>query len=70
MRLSWSDPDHIAKALLQAYPDEDRLALTLEGLKEKIRALSGFDDAPDPPKPAHLEHILWRWMRIADGEAT
>jgi FeS assembly protein IscX len=70
MQLSWSDREGIAKALLQAYPETDRLALSLDDLKGMVTALPQFSDRPEPPKKAHLETILWTWMRLADeGES-
>ena len=70
MQLSWSDRESIAKALIQAYPETDRLALSFSDLKSMVRALPGFAGPPEPPKQAHLESILWTWMRLADeGES-
>ena len=68
MQLSWSDRDSIARALIQAYPDTDRLALNLDDLKCMICALPCFAGPPEPPRKAHLESILWTWMRIADED--
>jgi FeS assembly protein IscX len=68
MQLSWSDRDSIARALIQTYPDTDRIALTLEQLKGMVNALPGFEGPPEPPRKAHLESILWTWMRLADED--
>lgn len=65
MHLSWDQQDGIAKALLMAYPDEDRLALGHEDLRRLIVALPGFQDDPHPPGEAWLQKILWTWMRLA-----
>lgn len=68
-QLSWKDREGIARALIQAYPDADRLSLSLDDLKDMVTGLQGFAGPPAPPKPAHLEAILWTWMRLAgDGE--
>ena len=71
MRLTWSDSSGIAMALSKAYPEQDRLGLSLAALKNMIEALPGFgrdgDKAADAPSQDHLRHILWTWMRIADG---
>lgn len=68
MPLSWSNPAGIAAALLQAYPETDRLSLSREQLLQLIRALPGFTDQTPPPGPAWLDHIRWTWMRLADGD--
>jgi len=65
MHLSWNQQDGIAKALLAAYPEEDRLALRHEDLRRLIVALPGFQDHPHPPGEAWLSKILWTWMRLA-----
>lgn len=68
MRLSWSSQTEISAALLEAYPDMDRLSLNHDRLLQIIHKLPGFDDAPVPPSPACLDHILWTWMRLADSD--
>lgn len=65
MHLSWNQQDGIAKALLRAYPEQDRLALGHEDLRRLIVALPGFQDNPYPPGEAWLSKILWTWMRLA-----
>jgi FeS assembly protein IscX len=67
MRLSWSHQADVAAALLEAYPETDRLALNHDRLLKLILALPGFDDLPSPPRAACLDHILWTWMRLSDG---
>lgn len=66
MHLSWQDQDGIARALLKSYPDQERLALTVEALRRLIVALPEFNDAPMPPKTAYINKILWTWMRLSD----
>ncbi|MBI3441632.1 MAG: Fe-S cluster assembly protein IscX [Proteobacteria bacterium] len=66
MQLSWSNSAGIATALLEVYPDTDRLSLSHDQLLQLIVSLPNFKDAASPPKPAYLDHILWTWMRIAD----
>jgi FeS assembly protein IscX len=68
MQLAWTNRDEIAKALLQAYPDTDRLSLSLDEVTAMVTALPGFADAPVPPRPAYVEAILWTWMRLAHAE--
>lgn len=71
MRLTWSDPSGIAMALSRAYPEQDRLGLGLESLKDMIEALPGFsrdgDKTAGVPSQDHLRHILWTWMRVSEG---
>lgn len=66
MRLSWSDRESIARALIETYPTADRLKITLPELQEMVTLLPEFAGPPEPPKTAHLESILWTWMRLAD----
>ena len=65
MRLSWSNQTDIAAALLEAYPDIDRLSLNHDRLLQLIHTLPAFDDAAVPSRPVYLDHILWTWMRLA-----
>ena len=69
MRLSWSNQMDIAAALVEAYPEMDRLSLNHDRLLQLIHALPAFDDAPFPPQPICLDHILWTWMRLADPDS-
>ena len=66
MQLSWSTQAEIAAALLQAYPEADRVALSRDDLLHMIVTLPDFKDKPNPPQPACLDHIRWIWMRLAD----
>lgn len=70
MQFSWNDRENIAKALIQTHPDADRLAMSLDDLRALVTALPGFDGPPQPPRAAHLESILWTWMRLADPLAA
>lgn len=70
MQLSWSDQAGIAKALLKTYPEQDRLALTLEDLRVLVVSLPCFRGPETPPSAALLRSILWTWMRFADGERS
>jgi FeS assembly protein IscX len=67
MRLTWSDPSGIASALLKAYPEADRLHLEPAALRDMIESLPGFGRPEGAPSPDRLRHILWTWMRLADG---
>lgn len=68
MHLSWKEQDRLAKALLATYPDQDRLALNSEQLRQLIVALPDFQDTPQPPGEAWLNKILWTWMRLSHAE--
>lgn len=70
MPLCWSQATDIARALIAQHPDAVRVSLTRETLQDMVRDLPGFTDAPTPPKPAYLDHILWTWMRLADEQAV
>jgi FeS assembly protein IscX len=69
MELCWSNQTGIAEALMTAYPETDRLSLSLDRLREMVTALPQFKDAPYPPRETFLENVLWTWMRLA-GEAA
>ena len=69
MTLSWSSKTGIAKALLRAYPDIDRLSLDHTALIKLVTALPDFQDNTPPPGTRTLSTILWTWMRLADGAA-
>lgn len=68
MQLSWSNQADIAAVLLKEYPETDRLSLDHDQLLKLILALPAFRDAPTPPQPACLDHILWTWMRLAGAD--
>lgn len=65
MHLSWRNPDGIAKALQEAYPEVDRLSLTPVTLTSLIVRLQAFDANGATPDDNALNDILWRWMRYA-----
>lgn len=67
MQFSWNDRENIAEALNQSYPDAERLDLSLDALRGLVTGLPGFCGPPEPPGAAHLESILWTWMRLADA---
>lgn len=69
MRLSWRNPDGIARALQEAYPETDRLALTFVTLESLVDSLPGFEAADDIPDENTLNDVLWRWMRHAGAPA-
>ncbi|MCC7035969.1 MAG: Fe-S cluster assembly protein IscX [Alphaproteobacteria bacterium] len=68
MPFSWSDRESIARALIDTYPTAARLELGLDELQQMVVTLPGFSGPEHPPKQAHLEAILWTWMRLAEEE--
>jgi FeS assembly protein IscX len=70
MPFSWSDRESIARALIETYPTAARLELGLDELQQMVVTLPDFTGPETPPKPAHLEAILWTWMRLADEEGA
>ena len=69
-QFSWNDRENIAKALLQTYPETERQELSLDALRTMVVALPCFGGPPQPPRHAHLESILWTWMRLADQDGA
>lgn len=71
MQLSWdSDQAAIARALMTAYPEVDRLSLSLSQLHHMIASLSCFAASQRQPDEKRLRSVLWTWMRLSDeGEA-
>ncbi len=67
MPLTWSDRESIALALIETYPTAERLKISLDDLQQMVVTLPQFTGPENPPKPAHLEAILWTWMRLADS---
>ena len=47
-----------------------RLELGLDELQQMVVTLPEFTGPENPPKPAHLEAILWTWMRLADEQGV
>ena len=66
MQLTWSKTTDIVRALLEAYPEVERVNLPAAELLFMIVNLPNFDDTKTPPNETYLEHILWSWMRMAD----
>ncbi len=70
MPLTWSDRESIARALIETYPTAERLKISHDELQQMVITLPQFTGPDNPPKPAHLDAILWTWMRIADEGAA
>jgi nitrogen fixation NifU-like protein len=59
--LHWSEPETIAEALAQGYPDLSPLDLSIPALFRRILNLPGFDDDPDVASEETLEKIQMLW---------
>ena len=59
--LYWSEPEAIAQALAQGYPDVSPLDLGIPALFRRILSLSGFSDDPDAATEGMLEQIQMLW---------
>ena len=68
MPFSWSDRESIARALIETYPTAARLELGMDELQQMVVTLPDFAGPDTPPKQAHLEAILWTWMRLSEEE--
>ncbi len=61
MGLSWDEPNEIAWALMDAYPDADPLNLNFVDLHRMILELPDFEGAPDDASESKLEAIVVAW---------
>ena len=59
--LHWSEPEAIAEALAQGYPELRPLDLSIPTLFRRILSLPGFDDDPDLATEEMLEKIQMLW---------
>ncbi len=66
--LHWSEPEVIAEALAQAYPDLNPLDLSIPVLFRRILHLPGFDDDPDLATEEMLEKIQMLWHEEVSEE--
>ena len=58
MALTWSQPDEVAWALIDAYPHTDPLALNFVDLHRMVVGLDGFSDDPDQASETILEAVV------------
>lgn len=61
MKLSWQNPEDIALALIERYPDKDPLTLRFTDLREMVVALPDFGDDPSKSTEGKLEAIQMAW---------
>jgi nitrogen fixation NifU-like protein len=62
--LHWSEPETIAEALAEGYPDAKPLDLGIPAIFRRILGLSGFDDDPDVATEQMLEQIQMLWYEL------
>jgi len=62
MAYKWTDVQEIAIELCEAYPDIDPQFINFVDLRNKVIALSGFDDAPGRSGEKVLEAIQMAWI--------
>ena len=63
--LYWAEPEAIAEALAQGYPDINPLDLGIPALFRRILSLPGFSDDPDVATEEMLEQIQMLWHEEA-----
>ena len=61
MTLTWNQPDEVAWALIDAYPDTDPLELNFVDLHRMVVDLDGFTDDPGAASEIILEAIVMAW---------
>jgi FeS assembly protein IscX len=57
----WTDAEDIAIALAEKFPDVDPLTIRFTDLRDRVIALSGFDDDPKSSNEPKLEAIQMAW---------
>lgn len=62
MGLKWTDSRTIAEELYDNEPDLDPVTLRLSELRDRVLALSDFDDDPEASNEPRLEAILQAWI--------
>ena len=60
--LNWDDPDGIALALCEKFPDLDPTHIRYTDLHKWITELDDFDDDPLKSNEAKLERIQQLWL--------
>jgi FeS assembly protein IscX len=62
MALKWTDTLDIAIELEETYPDADPLHVNFVDLRNRVMALSDFDDDPEHCGERILEAIQMAWI--------
>lgn len=59
--MTWDQPEDIALALLEKFPNEDPLQVRFTDLHLWVTELEGFDDDPAASSEGKLEAIQMAW---------
>ena len=62
MGYKWTDARELAAELYDNEPELDPVTLRLSELRERVLALSDFDDDPEASNERVLEAILQAWI--------
>ena len=62
MGYKWTDARELAEELYDNEPELDPVTLCLSELRERVLALSDFDDDPEASNERVLEAILQAWI--------
>ncbi len=62
MGYKWTDARELAEELYDNEPELDPVTLRLSELRERVLALSDFDDDPEASNERVLEAILQAWI--------
>ena len=62
MGYKWTDARELAEELYDNEPELDPVTLRLNELRERVLALSDFDDDPEASNERVLEAILQAWI--------
>ncbi len=62
MGYKWTDARELAEELYDNEPELDPVTLRLSELRERVLALSDFDDDPEASNERLLEAILQAWI--------
>ena len=62
MGYKWTDARELAEELYDNEPELDPVTLRLSELRERVLALSDFDDDPEANNERVLEAILQAWI--------
>jgi FeS assembly protein IscX len=59
--MTWDQPEDIALALLEKFPNQDPLQVRFTDLHRWVTELPGFDDDPAASSEGRLEAIQMAW---------